>query len=160
MAKKSEKEKIPGTRLICKNRRVFHDYSVGERFEAGMVLVGTEVKSCRAGGVHLNEAYVKFVGDELFLMGGHIAEYVQANQFNHKPDRDRKLLMHRRELDKIAVKVHQKGFVIVPISMYFKDGRAKVEIGLAKGQKKEDQRQRIKERDTKREIARTMGRRR
>tara|TARA_Y100001934_G_scaffold262925_1_gene337935 strand:- start:19 stop:501 length:483 start_codon:yes stop_codon:yes gene_type:complete len=160
MAKKSSKIEVPGEQLICNNRRIFHDYSVGDRFEAGLVLKGTEVKSCREGNVHLNEAYVKFVRDELFLLGAHIGEYAQGNQFNHQADRDRKLLLHRREIEKLWIKVREKGFVLVPVMMYFKSGRAKLQIALAKGQKKEDQRQRIKERDAKREIERTLRRRR
>ena len=160
MGKKSAKSATPGEQLICKNRRAFHDYAVGDRFEAGLVLRGTEVKSCRAGNVHLNEAYVKFIRGELFLLGGYIAEYAQGNQFNHAPERDRKLLMHSSELAKISIKVTQKGFLVIPLSMYFKNGRAKLEIALAKGQKKEDQRQRIKERDTKREMDRALRRRR
>ena len=160
MAKKSSKNEIPGEQLICQNRRIFHDYAVGDRFEASLVLKGTEVKSCRLGNVQLHEAYVKFIKGELYLLGGHIGEYSQANQFNHKADRDRKLLLHRREIEKLWIKVREKGFVIVPVMMYFKNGRAKLQIALAKGQKKEDQRQRLKERDAKREIDRAMRRRR
>jgi len=160
MGKKSAKTATPGEQLICKNRRAFHDYSIGDRFEAGLVLVGTEVKSCRAGNVQLNEAYVKFIRGELFLLGSYIAEYTQGNNFNHKPERDRKLLLHRHELEKLLIKVTQKGFELVPLSMYFKKGRAKLEFGLGKGQKKEDQRQRIKERDTNREMDRALRRRR
>jgi len=133
---------------------------VGARFEAALVLKGTEVKSCRQNNVHLHEAYVKFVKDELFVLGAHIGEYSQANQFNHKADRDRKLLLHRREIEKLWIKVREKGFVIVPTMMYFKNGRAKLQIALAKSQKKEDQRQRIKERDAKREVDRALRRRR
>ena len=156
MGKKKAKDEIPGQTLISKNRKARHDYKIGETFEAGVVLVGTEVKACREGKAHLTEAYVQVMGLEVFMLGSYIGEYTQGNRNNHETDRTRKLLLNRNEIDKLAVKVRDKGFTIVPLSMYFKNGRVKVEIALAKGQDREDQRHRIKERDARREIDRAM----
>ena len=158
MGKKKIKNEVPGEILISKNRRARHDYKVGETFEAGIMLVGTEVKSCRAGNAHLNEAYVQVMGLEVFLIGAYIGEYAQGNRQNHEPARTRKLLLNRNEIDKLYVKTREKGFTIVPLSLYFKNGRVKIEIGLGKGQAREDQRQRIKERDANREMDKAMKR--
>ena len=156
MAKTKDKPGDPQNQLVCKNRRAFHDYHIGDRFEAGLVLTGTEVKSCREGKAHLNEAYVHIVGSEAFLVGAHIAEYTAGNRFNHETARSRKLLLHRKEIDKLTIKVRQKGFTLVPLSLYFKNGYAKLEIALAKGQVHRDQRQRLKERSADREIQRAL----
>ena len=156
MGKKKAKDEVPGQTLISKNRRARHDYNIGETFEAGVVLVGTEVKACREGNAHLNEAYVQVMGLEVFLIGSYIGQYAQGNRNNHETDRTRKLLLNRNEIEKLAIKVRDKGFTVVPLSMYFKGGRVKVEIALGKGQAREDQRQRIKERDARREMDRAF----
>ena len=156
MGKKKAKDEVPGQILISKNRRARHDYKVGETFEAGVVLVGTEVKACREGNAHLNEAYVQVMGLEVFLIGAYIGVYAQGNRNNHETDRTRKLLLNRNEIEKLATKVREKGFTVVPLSIYFKNGRVKVEIALGKGQAREDQRQRIKERDARREMDRAF----
>lgn len=146
--------------LICQNRRALHNFSIDERLEAGVVLVGTEVKACRAGKAHLNDAYVQVMRNEAVLVGGHIAEYAQGNRFNHTPDRMRKLLMHRKEIDKLATRLHERGHTAVPLSMYFKNGRVKIEIGVGKGKSHVDRRQDIKEREAQREIERFTHRHR
>lgn len=150
--------KRAGGRDITVNRRAFHDYHVDDRFEAGIALVGSEVKSLREGRVNLSDAYARFVGDELWLIGAHVSPYGPASAFGHDPKRDRKLLMHRRELDRLAGKVNEKGLTLVPLRVYWKDGRAKVEIGLARGKKQYDKRQAIKERDERRAMDRARRR--
>lgn len=150
--------KKAGGRDITVNRRAFHDYHVDDRFEAGIALVGSEVKSLREGRVNLQDAYARFIGDELYLVGAHVSPYGPASLFGHAPTRDRKLLMHRRELDRLAGKVHEKGLTLVPLRLYWKDGRAKVEIGLARGKRQYDKRQAIKERDERREMDRARRR--
>ncbi len=142
--------------VICKNRRATHDYAIEERLEAGLVLVGTEVKACRAGQAHLNEAYVQVVGREAVLIGGHIAEYSQGNRFNHPVERSRKLLMHRNQIDKLHVKLREKGLSAIPLALYFKDGRVKLELGIGKGKSSIDRRQDIKARESQREVERVM----
>jgi SsrA-binding protein len=150
--------KRTGGRDITVNRRAFHDYHVDDRFEAGIALVGSEVKSLREGRVNLSDAYARFVGDELWLVGAHVSPYGPASAFGHEPKRDRKLLMHRRELDRLAGKVQEKGLTLVPLRLYWKDGRAKVEIGLARGKKQYDKRQAIRERDERRAMDRARRR--
>ena len=158
MGKKKKKSPAEDSNIICKNRRAFHNYQIGERMEAGLVLQGTEVKSCREGRAHLNDAYVQVVGEEAFLVGAHIHEYAQANRFNHEPIRTRKLLLHRKEIEKLAIRINERGYTVVPLSLYFKNGYVKAEIALARGQSHEDRRERIKEREANREIERTMKR--
>ena len=143
---------------ICLNRKAKRNYALGERFEAGVVLTGTEVKSCRDGKAHLNHAYVQITKGEAFLVNAHIAEYSHGGLLNHQPDQERKLLMHRREIDKLAVKVHERGATLIPLAMYFKGGRVKVEVAIAKGKAHEDQREDIKKRDVDREIQRALRR--
>jgi SsrA-binding protein len=150
--------KKPGGRDITVNRRAFHDFHIDDRFEAGIALVGSEVKSLRDGRVNLSDAYARFVGDELYLIGAHVSPYGPASLFGHEPKRDRKLLMHRRELDRLAGKVNEKGLTLVPLRLYWKEGRAKVEIGLARGKKQYDKRHAIKERDERREMDRARRR--
>jgi SsrA-binding protein len=150
--------KKPGGRDITVNRRAFHDYHVDDRFEAGIALVGSEVKSLRDGRANLSDAYARFIGNELYLIGAHVSPYGPASLFGHEPKRDRKLLMHRRELDRLAGKVNEKGLTLVPLRLYWKDGRAKVEIGLARGKRQYDKRQAIKERDERREMDRARRR--
>lgn len=147
-------------RNICANRKARFEYEITETYEAGMVLLGSEVKSLRDGRAHLSEAWVKLdANQEAWLMQAHIAPYVWAHQFNHEPARPRKLLLNRSELNRLWGKVREKGLTLVPLSMYFKDGRAKVEFGLGKGKKLHDKRQDLKEADAKRDMDRAMRRR-
>lgn len=159
---KSKKEKTAADadkrQVICQNRRARHDFTINQRLEAGVVLVGTEVKACRAGKAHLNDAFVHVHRGEAQLIGGNIAEYSFGNQFNHTPARTRKLLMHRREIDKLDTQLREKGFTAVPLSLYFKNGRVKVEIAIGKGKSSVDRRQDIKARETQREVDRVFRR--
>ena len=149
-----------GTRTIAENRRARHDYELLDRVEAGIVLTGTEVKSLREGRVQLGGAYGDVRGRELWLVGASIAEYAQGRVGAHAPDRDRKLLLHRRELDSLAGKVREKGLTLVPTRLYFKDGRVKVELALARGRERADKRRAIAERDAQRQIERALKSRR
>lgn len=142
--------------VLTQNRRATFNYEILERLEAGIVLSGSEVKSIRDGRVSLTEAFAQFRGDELYLLGAHVAEYVQAHRRNHEPVRPRKLLLHRRQLDKLATAVAQEGLTLVPLSIYLKDGRIKLELGLGRGKKVHDKRASIKERESKREIDRAI----
>lgn len=141
---------------ICVNKEATHLYFIEERFEAGLVLRGTEVKSLREGRANLKESYAKVSGDEIFLVNCHISPYSHGNQLNHDPLRSRKLLLHRREIRKLIGKVSEKGFTLVPISMYFSDGKAKLELGLGKGKKLHDKRESMKERVANREMERAF----
>ena len=149
-----------GTKLIADNRRARRDYELLERVEAGLVLTGTEVKSARAGKVQLGQAYADIRGGEAWLVGASIAEYAQGGRYGHQPDRDRKLLLHRGEIDSLYGKVREKGLTLVPTRMYFKDGRVKVELALARGRERADKRRVIAERDAQRQIERAVKRRR
>ncbi len=149
-----------GTRLIADNRRARRDYELLERVEAGVVLTGTEVKSARDGKVQLGQAYADIRGREAWLVGASIAEYAQSGGSGHSPDRDRKLLLHRGEIDALYGKVREKGLTLVPTRMYFKDGRVKVELALARGRERADKRRVIAERDAQRQIERALKRRR
>ena len=149
-----------GTKLIAENRRARHDYELLERVEAGIVLTGSEVKSARDGKVQLGQAYADIRDGEAWLVGASIAEYPQAGAFPHQPDRDRKLLLHRGEIDSLYGKLREKGLTLVPTRMYFKDGRAKVELALARGRERADKRRVLAERDAQRQIERTLKRRR
>jgi SsrA-binding protein len=149
-----------GVKPVATNRKAFHDYHVEDRTEAGLVLTGTEVKSLRQGRAQLKDSYVQFRDREAWLVGAHISPYGSGSWTNHLPERDRKLLMHRRELDKWAGAVATRGVTCVPLSIYFKGSRAKAEIALVKGKKLHDKRDAIRERDLKREAEREMGRRR
>ena len=151
---------MPGTKLITDNRRARHDYHLLDRLEAGLQLTGTEVKSLRAGGAQLGQAYAEIRDGEAWLVGASIAEYAQGNIANHRPERDRKLLLHRREIDSLYGKVREKGLTLVPTRMYFKNGRVKVEIALARGRERADKRRVVAERDAQREIERALKRRR
>jgi SsrA-binding protein len=152
--------KSTGTRLIAENRRARHDYHLLERLEAGIALTGTEVKSLRAGHVTLQRAFGDLRDGELYLVGAHISEYAQGNLLNHDPDRDRKLLLHRREIDSLLGKVRERGLTLVPTRMYFKGGRVKVELALAKGKEARDKRRDIAERESRRQIERALKERR
>jgi SsrA-binding protein len=145
---------------VCRNRRAFHDYEVLERLECGVVLTGTEVKSLRDAHASLEDAYAKIEGDEVWLIGSDIPEYAMGNLMNHKPKRPRKLLLHRREINKFAGKATQRGFTLVPLRLYFKNDRAKVEIAVCKGKQTHDKRQDLKKKDADREIRRAMTHRR
>jgi SsrA-binding protein len=145
-----------GTKLIAENRRARHEYHLLERYEAGLVLTGTEVKSLRDGKAILQRAFGDLREGELYLVGAHIPEYTQGNVANHDPDRDRKLLLHRRELDQLVGKVQEKGLTLVPTRLYWKDGRAKVELALARGKDVRDKRRDIADRDARRQIERAL----
>jgi SsrA-binding protein len=148
--------KPTGEKLIVDNRRARHDYHLSDRVEAGLVLTGTEVKSLRDGKATLQQAYAEVRDGEGWLVGLHVPEYGQGNRANHEPDRARKLLLHRRELDRMQAGVQQKGFTIVPTRLYFKDGRVKVELALAKGKDVRDKRRTIADRDARRQIEREL----
>jgi SsrA-binding protein len=145
---------------ICRNKRAFHEYNIFDTLECGLVLTGTEVKSLRAGSASLEDAYAKIDGSELWLIGSDIPEYEMGNRMNHKPKRPRKLLLHRREIAKFAGKASQKGFTLVPLRLYFKRGRAKVEVAVARGKQSHDKRQAQKKAEAQREIRRAMTDRR
>jgi SsrA-binding protein len=147
-------------RMVCRNRKASHEYELSDRLECGVVLVGTEVKSLRDGHCSLDGAYVRIDRGELWLIGCEIPEYAMGNQLNHKPKRDRKLLVHRREIAKFAGKASERGFTLIPTSVYFKNGRAKVEIAVARGKQTHDKREAMKKAEAKREMARAMSRKR
>jgi SsrA-binding protein len=147
-------------KTVATNRKAFHNYSIQDTFEAGVVLTGTEIKSIRSGRVSLGEAYVRPEGGELWLMGAHIARYEAASYLSHEPTRPRKLLMHRKEINSLTGRIAEKGFTLVPLRLYIKDRTAKVEIALAKGKKLYDKRETIIRRETEREIDRNIKRRR
>jgi len=149
-----------GVKPVAENRRARHDYQLLERFEAGLALTGTEVKSLRDGRVSLAQAYADVRDGEVWLIGAHIDEYAQGNVANHAPERDRKLLLHRREIDSLIGAVQQKGLTLVPTRLYFKDGRAKLELALARGKEQRDKRRDIAKRDAQREMERAVRRRR
>ena len=145
-----------GIKPIAKNSKAFHDYFVEERFEAGVVLAGTEVKSIRQGGVNLKDSWCQVKDGELWLYGAHISPYEKGNIFNKDPRRTRKLLMHRREIMRLLGTVQRDGLTLVPLSLYFKDAKVKVEVGLCKGKKLYDKRADMAERAAKRDIERAV----
>ena len=149
-----------GTKLIADNRRARRDYELLERVEAGVVLSGTEVKSARDGKVQLGQSYGDIRDGEAWLVGASIAEYAQGGPFGHEPDRDRKLLLHRSEIDSLHGKVREKGLTLVPTRMYFKDGKVKVELALARGRERADKRRVLADRDARRQMERAQKRRR
>ena len=148
--------KQQGIKEIAQNRKAFHDYFVLEKYEAGIELAGTEVKSVRAGQVNMKDSYCSIKNGELFLRGMHISPYEHGNIFNKDPVRPRRLLMHKREIAKLNARVMQDGVALVPLSLYFKDSRVKVELGLCKGKKLYDKRDSDAERQSKRDIDRIM----
>ncbi|GIE88103.1 SsrA-binding protein SmpB [Actinoplanes regularis] len=148
-----------GRKLVASNRKAYHDYAIIDTYEAGMVLTGTEVKSLRAGRASLVDAFGHENDGEIFLHGLHIPEYTQGTWTNHEPRRVRKLLLKRDEIHKVMGKLRDDGITLVPLSIYFQNGYAKVELGVAKGKKSYDKRQDMAERDAKREINRAVGRR-
>jgi SsrA-binding protein len=145
-----------GEKLICNNKKAFHNYFIEEKFEAGMVLKGTEVKSLRMGKANLNDSFAQVRNGEAFLNNLHISPYDFGNRENHDPDRVRKLLLHKNEITKLHSKVREQGYSLVPLRLYFKDGLVKVEMGLAKGKRLYDKREDMKKEDQKREIAQVM----
>ena len=142
--------------LVVENRKARHDFFIEETYEAGIALVGTEVKALRAHKANLRDSYARVKDGEIFLHGIHIGAYAPAGQFSHKETRPRKLLMHRREIDRLWGRVREKGYSIVPLQIYFKDGRAKVEVALAKGKQLHDKRDAIAKKTTRREIERAL----
>ncbi|MFG1698422.1 SsrA-binding protein SmpB [Nonomuraea sp. NPDC049309] len=145
-----------GRKVIAQNKRARHDYHIEDTYEAGLVLQGTEVKSLREGRASLVDGYATIDGNEAWLLNVHIPEYAQGTWTNHAARRKRKLLLHRKEIDKLAAKVKEGGLTIVPLTLYFKDGRAKVEIAVARGKKDWDKRQALAEQQAKREMARAL----
>jgi SsrA-binding protein len=152
--------KPPGDRLVTENRKARHDYEILETFEAGMVLTGSEVKSLRAGRANLKDSYARIERGEAFLWNAHISPYAAASQFGHEPERARKLLLHRAEIDKLTGRVQERGLTVVPLKIYFKNGRAKVLLGVGRGKKAYDKRESIKQREMQREADRAMSVRR
>ncbi|HVL23872.1 MAG TPA: SsrA-binding protein SmpB [Thermomicrobiales bacterium] len=159
MAKKgkgSTKEAPSGDRVVTQNRRAFHEYFIEDQIEAGMVLTGTEIKSVREGKITIAEAYVRIDNGELWLIGSHITPYSHGSYLNHDPDRPRKLLAHKREIERLREAIEQKGMTLVPLRIVLKRGRAKVDVGVARGKKLWDKRQSEAARDAKRQIDRAM----
>ncbi len=142
--------------LEIKNKRVFHDYTIIETYEVGIVLKGTEIKSIRSSKANIKESYIRFIGNELFIVNMHIAKYEQGNRFNHDEIRDRKLLLNRAELNKIKKMITLNSYTVVPIKLYIKSGYAKLEIGVAQGKKNYDKRQALKEKDANMKIKKAI----
>jgi len=145
-----------GTKLIADNRRARHDYHLSDRIEAGIALTGTELKSLRQGQLVLGRAFGDVRGNEIYLVGAHIPEYAQGNVANHEPDRDRKLLLHRKEIDSLTGKVRERGLTLIPTRVYFKDGRVKVELAVGRGKETRDKRRDLADRDAKRQMERAL----
>ncbi|HET8911062.1 MAG TPA: SsrA-binding protein SmpB [Ktedonobacteraceae bacterium] len=154
--KKAESEQEKSFKMITVNRQAYHEYTIERTVEAGISLVGTEIKSIRAGRVNLRGAYAMARKDEIWLENAHIAVYEQGNRYNHEPMRNRKLLLHRREIDQLMSKVSTKGLTLVPLKLYLKGGKAKIELGLCRGKKLYDKRASIAERDVKRDMERVL----
>ncbi len=145
-------------KVVATNRKAFHDYHILETYEAGIALLGTEVKSLREGKANLKDSYAIVKNSEVFLLNCHISPYSHGNIFNHDPLRTRKLLLHRKEINKLHGHITQKGLTLIPLKVYFKDGKAKVELGLAKGKRQYEKREAIKEKESRREIERHLKR--
>jgi SsrA-binding protein len=149
-----------GKKIIASNRRARHEYTIEDTVEAGLVLTGTEVKSLRAGRATLTEGFGQITDSEAWLHGVHIPEYTQGTWTNHEPRRTRKLLLHRREIDRLASSIRERGLTLVPLSLYFKNGRVKIELGVARGKRTYDKRHELAKRDAAREVERELRRRR
>ncbi len=149
-----------GTKIIARNKRARHDYAIEDVVEAGLVLTGTEVKSLRAGRASLTDGFGLITDSEAWLHGVHIPEYTQGTWTNHEPRRIRKLLLHRKEIERLARSTQERGLTLVPLSLYFKDGKAKIELGVARGKRTYDKRQDLAKRDAAREVERELRRRR
>ncbi len=154
---KGEKKADEGEKLVVRNRKAFHEFEVLEQIEAGLVLKGTEVKSLRDGNIQLGDSYARFKAGELYLVNAHISEYKMGSWTNHEPRRPRKLLLHRREIARLSVKVEEKGLTLVPLSVYFKRGYAKVRLGICRGKKLYDKRAALKQREAQRATRREDG---
>jgi len=152
----SSERKPGGDRIVAQNRKAYHDFFISETLEAGIVLVGSEIKSIRDNQVNLRDSYVTIRASEAWLIGTHISGYAEASYQDHDPRRDRKLLLHQREILKWRIMVEQRGYTIVPLKLYLVNNRAKVEIGLARGKRSYDKREAIAERDSERDIERAM----
>ncbi|UQZ89270.1 SsrA-binding protein [Deltaproteobacteria bacterium Smac51] len=152
MAKKDN----DAVKIICQNKKARHEYELGDRYEAGLVLTGTEVKSLRMGKANLTDAYARIIGGEAFLINAHISPYPWAYFGNHDPLRKRKLLLKKQELKRLYGRVQEQGQSLIPLKLYFKDGLAKAELAIARGKKSHDKRQSLKEADAKREMARAL----
>jgi len=148
--------KAQGVKVVAQNKKAFHDYFILDRYEAGIELFGTEVKSVRAGGVNLKDSFCTVKDGELFARGVHISPYEKGNIFNRDPMRPKRLLMHKREIQKLALRAQQEGLALVPLSLYFKDSRVKLELGLCQGKKLHDKRETEAKRSAEREIDRAM----
>ncbi|MCG3206868.1 MAG: SsrA-binding protein [Anaerolineae bacterium] len=146
-------------KIVAVNRKARHDYIIEDTFEAGVVLTGSEIKSIRAGQVNLRDSYAVIRDGEAWLLNVHISPYKQASYQNHEPKRDRKLLLHRREINRLTGKLQEKGLTLVPLRIYLKNSRAKVELGLGRGKKSYDKRETLRERSDQRQIDRALGRR-
>jgi SsrA-binding protein len=155
MARSGQAERV---KVVASNRRARRNYTIAETIEAGLALVGSEVKSLREGRLDLKDSYALVRDGEVYLVGTYIAPYEFAREGGHEPERDRKLLLHRREIDRIGGQIAEKGLTLVPLQVYFKDGKAKVELGLAKGKTSYDKRETLKERDHEREMERAAAR--
>ena len=147
---------MAGEKVIATNRKAFHNFTILETYEAGLALRGTEVKSLRESQVNFKDCYAAIDNEEAWLIGCHISPYHHGSDANHDPERRRKLLLHRREITRLVGKVAERGLTLVPLRLYFKNGRAKLELGLARGKKLHDKRQTIRERDARRELAREV----
>ena len=145
-----------GEKLICNNKKAYHDFFIEEKFEAGLVLTGTEVKSLRLGHANLNDSFAQVRSGEAFLNNLHISPYEFGNRENHESDRARKLLLHKKEILKLFSKIREQGYTLIPLRLYFKSGMVKAELGLAKGKKLYDKREDLKQKDHKREIAQAL----
>jgi SsrA-binding protein len=154
------KQKGDGQKTVCKNKRAWHEYEILETLEAGMVLVGTEVKSLREGRVNLKDSYAKVRDEEIYLVDAHISPYTHGNVWNHDPLRERKLLLHKKEIRRLAGKTQERGLTLIPLQIYFKGGKAKVELGLARGKRLYDIRAAIRKRDESRDLMRELKGRR
>jgi len=152
----AKKSTAPGEQIICVNRQARHNYFIDETYEAGLILLGSEVKSLRDGKANLVDSYAQVRRGEVFLVNTHISPYAGANQFNHEPTRMRKLLLHAREIERLTGKTKERGFTLIPLRLYFKNGRAKVELGLARGKKLYDKRETLKRKVAEREVERSL----
>src|ERR1041384_3347641 len=152
----AKKAAAPGEQVVFVNRQARHNYFIDETYEAGLVLVGSEVKSLRDGKANLVDSYGQIRHGEAFLINAHISPYAGANQFNHEPTRTRKLLLHAREIERLTGKTKERGLTLIPLKLYFKDGRAKVELGLARGKKLYDKRDTLRRKVAEREVERSL----
>jgi SsrA-binding protein len=150
------REKSPGEKNVCVNRQARFNYFIDEIYEAGLVLVGSEVKSLRDGKANLADSYARIQKGEAFLINAHVSAYPGANQFNHDPTRTRKLLLHQREIERLTGKTKERGFTLIPLRLYFKNGKAKVELGLARGKKLYDKRETLRRKVAEREVERSL----